>query len=61
MIWFDNSILSGGSRTLARECVSSDRLLEGIDAIEVDPFEPGILVHPKFGPVLPDGRYTTRG
>jgi hypothetical protein len=59
MIWFDNSILPGGNRTVAHECVNWDRLLEGMDEIKVDPFEPGVLVHPKFGPVVPDGRYTT--
>ncbi|SPQ23069.1 2718d2ac-2974-4226-8370-f84f2e3dcb32 [Thermothielavioides terrestris] len=58
MIWFDNSILPGGNRTIAHECVNWDRLLRGMDEIKVDPFEPGVLVHPKFGPVVPDGRYT---
>jgi len=59
MIWFDNSILPGGNRTIAHECVNWDRLIEGMEEIKVDPFEPGVLVHPKFGAVLPDGRYTT--
>ncbi|KAK4208231.1 hypothetical protein QBC37DRAFT_379274 [Rhypophila decipiens] len=59
MIWFDNSILPGGNRTIAHECVNFELLLEGMDKAKVDPFEPGVLVHPKFGPVLPDGRNTT--
>jgi len=58
MIWFDNSILPGGNRTVAHECVNWDRLIEGMEEIKVDPFEPGLLIHPKFGAVLPDGRYT---
>ena len=58
MIWFDNSILPGGNRTGPHECVNFERLLEGMDEIKVDPFEPGLLVHPKFGPVVPDGRAT---
>lgn len=58
MIWFDNSILPGGNRTIAHECVNFDALLKGMDEIKVDPFEPGVLVHPKFGAVLPDGRQT---
>ncbi|AEO59550.1 hypothetical protein MYCTH_2307937 [Thermothelomyces thermophilus ATCC 42464] len=58
MIWFDNSILPGGNRTIAHECVNWDRLIEGMEKVKVDPFEPGLLVHPKFGPVLPDGRDT---
>ncbi|KAB5578043.1 hypothetical protein GE09DRAFT_952091 [Coniochaeta sp. 2T2.1] len=58
MIWFDNSILPGGNRTIAHECVNFDTLLKGMDEIKVDPFEPGVLVHPKFGPVLPNGRQT---
>jgi hypothetical protein len=58
MIWFDNSILPGGNRTIAHECVNWDKLLEGMDEIKVDPFEPGLLMHPKFGAVTPEGRYT---
>ncbi|KAJ4291991.1 hypothetical protein N0V90_009890 [Kalmusia sp. IMI 367209] len=59
MIWFNESILPGGNRTIAHECVNWDRLLEGMEKNKVDPFEPGLLVHPKFGPVVPDGRQTT--
>ncbi|KAI0016303.1 hypothetical protein F4780DRAFT_697121 [Xylariomycetidae sp. FL0641] len=58
MIWFNESILPGGNRTTAHECVNWDRLLQGMDTIKVDPFTPGLLVHPKFGPVVPDGRQT---
>lgn len=58
MFWFNASILPGGNRTIAHECVNWDRLLEGMEKIKVDPFEPGLLVHPKFGAVLPDGRDT---
>ncbi|KAM7192105.1 hypothetical protein V8F33_008530 [Rhypophila sp. PSN 637] len=59
MIWFDNSILPGGNRTVAHECVNFELLLEGMDKAKADPFEPGLLIHPKFGPVLPEGRNTT--
>ncbi|KAF2442886.1 hypothetical protein P171DRAFT_363646 [Karstenula rhodostoma CBS 690.94] len=58
MHWFDESILPGGNRTIAHECVNWDRLLEGMEKNKVDPFTPGLLVHPKFGPVLPNGRQT---
>ncbi|KAK8014235.1 hypothetical protein PG990_007531 [Apiospora arundinis] len=59
MFWFDESIMPGGNRTIAHECVNWDRLLEGMEANKVDPFTPGLLVHPKHGPVVPDGRETT--
>ncbi|KAL2145800.1 hypothetical protein VTI28DRAFT_6299 [Corynascus sepedonium] len=58
MIWFENSILPGGNRTVAHECVNWGRLIEGMEQVKVDPFEPGLLIHPKFGPVLPNGRDT---
>ncbi|KAK5628937.1 hypothetical protein RRF57_004652 [Xylaria bambusicola] len=59
MIWFDESILPGGNRTIAHECKNWDALIEGMEEVKVDPFEPGLLVHPKYGPVVPDGRNTT--
>lgn len=58
LFWFENSILPGGNRTIAHECVNWDRLIEGMEKVKVDPFEPGVLIHPKFGPVLPNGRDT---
>jgi hypothetical protein len=58
MYWFNESILPGGNRTIPHECVNWDRLLEGMEKNKVDPFTPGLLVHPKFGPVLPNGRQT---
>ncbi|EMR71682.1 putative tat pathway signal sequence protein [Eutypa lata UCREL1] len=58
MIWFNESILPGGNRTIAHECVNWELLLEGMEKNKVDPFTPGLLVHPKFGPVVPDGRQT---
>ncbi|KAI1133278.1 hypothetical protein F5Y10DRAFT_228674 [Nemania abortiva] len=59
MIWFDESILPGGNRTIAHECKNWDTLIEGMEQVKVDPFTPGLLVHPKYGPVVPDGRNTT--
>lgn len=59
MIWFDESILPGGNRTIAHECKNWDTLIEGMEEVKVDPFTPGLLVHPKYGPVVPDGRNTT--
>ncbi|KAI0148692.1 hypothetical protein GGR57DRAFT_474021 [Xylariaceae sp. FL1272] len=58
MYWFDESILPGGNRTIAHECKSWDTLIEGMEKVKVDPFTPGLLVHPKYGPVVPDGRQT---
>ncbi|KAI0183675.1 hypothetical protein EV127DRAFT_352134 [Xylaria flabelliformis] len=58
MIWFDESILPGGNRTIAHECKNWDMLIEGMEQVKVDPFTPGLLVHPKYGPVVPDGRNT---
>ncbi len=48
MIWFDNSILPGGNRTIAHECVNWNALIDGMEKIKVDPFEPGVLVHPQI-------------
>lgn len=59
MIWFDESILPGGNRTITHECKNWDTLIEGMEEVKVDPFEPGLLVHPKYGPVVPYGRNTT--
>ncbi|RWA08555.1 hypothetical protein EKO27_g6555 [Xylaria grammica] len=59
MIWFDESILPGGNRTIAHECKNWDTLIEGMEEVKVDPFTPGLLIHPKYGPVVPDGRNTT--
>ncbi|KAI1742668.1 hypothetical protein F4680DRAFT_445705 [Xylaria scruposa] len=59
MIWFDESILPGGNRTIAHECKNWDMLIKGMEQVKVDPFTPGLLVHPKYGPVVPDGRNTT--
>ncbi|KAI1270552.1 hypothetical protein F5Y18DRAFT_422047 [Xylariaceae sp. FL1019] len=58
MYWFDESILPGGNRTIAHECKNWDTLIEGMEKVKVDPFTPGLLVHPKYGPVVPDGRQT---
>lgn len=58
MYWFDESILPGGNRTIAHECVNWERLLEGMEKNKIDPFTPGLLVHPKYGPVVPDGKET---
>ncbi|KAI1325140.1 hypothetical protein F5Y16DRAFT_378939 [Xylariaceae sp. FL0255] len=58
MIWFDESILPGGNRTIAHECKNWDTLIDGMERVKVDPFTPGLLVHPKYGPVVPDGRET---
>lgn len=58
MFWFNESILPGGNRTIAHECVDWKLLLEGMEKVKVDPFEEGLLIHPKFGAVVPDGRDT---
>ncbi|KAI1439136.1 hypothetical protein GGR50DRAFT_690496 [Xylaria sp. CBS 124048] len=58
MIWFEESILPGGNRTIAHECKNWDTLIEGMEQVKVDPFTPGLLIHPKYGPVVPDGRNT---
>ncbi|KAI1488469.1 hypothetical protein F5X96DRAFT_645331 [Biscogniauxia mediterranea] len=58
MFWFDESILPGGNRTIPHQCVNWKGLMNRMEKIKVDPFTPGLLVHPKYGPVVPDGRKT---
>ncbi|KAF2803866.1 uncharacterized protein BDZ99DRAFT_164503 [Mytilinidion resinicola] len=59
--WVEESKFPLGNRTSPHECVNWDTLREGTKRSRVDPFAPGVLVHPKFGPVVPDGRETIIG
>jgi len=47
--WLDNTPLPTGNRSIAHECVNWDRITQGLEKFKVDPFEPGVFVHPKFG------------
>jgi hypothetical protein len=40
MFLFNESILPGGNRSIAHECVNWDLLMEGMEKVKVDPFEP---------------------
>ncbi|PVH95181.1 hypothetical protein DM02DRAFT_691275 [Periconia macrospinosa] len=56
--WVEQSRFPLGNRTSPHECVNWDALMSEMKKHRVDPFKPGVLVHPKFGPVVPDGRNT---
>lgn len=47
--WLDNTPLPTGNRSIEHECVNWDRITEGLEKYKVDPFVPGVFVHPKFG------------
>lgn len=49
MRWLENSVLPTGNRTIEHECVNWDHLMKEMARIHVDPFEPGMFVHPKLG------------
>ncbi|KAF1850421.1 uncharacterized protein K460DRAFT_269876 [Cucurbitaria berberidis CBS 394.84] len=56
--WVDESKFPLGNRTSPHECVNWGLLMEGMRQSRVDPFKPGVLIHPKFGPVVPNGRHS---
>lgn len=56
--WVDENQFPLGNRDSPHECVNWDLLMDGMKQSRVDPFKPGVLVHPKYGPVVPNGKNT---
>lgn len=57
-VWMDNQPLPSGNRHVEHECVDWELMIEGMKQSRVDPFKPGVFVHPLYGPVVPDGKKT---
>lgn len=49
--WVEESKFPLGNRTSPHECVNWDTLMDGMRKNRVDPFKPGVLVHPKLGKI----------
>lgn len=47
--WVDENQFPLGNRDSPHECVNWDLLMDGMKQSRVDPFKPGVLVHPKYG------------
>ncbi len=47
--WVEESKFPLGNRTSPHECVNWDTVMGEMKRKRVDPFKPGVLVHPKFG------------
>ncbi|KAJ4287574.1 hypothetical protein N0V90_012277 [Kalmusia sp. IMI 367209] len=60
--WVDENQFPLGNRDSPHECINWSLLMDGMKKNRVDPFKPGVLVHPKYGesigPVVPDGKNT---
>jgi len=47
--WVEENRFPLGNRDSPHECVNWDLLMNGMKKSRVDPFKPGVLIHPKFG------------
>ncbi|KAG5933338.1 hypothetical protein E4U60_004520 [Claviceps pazoutovae] len=56
--WYQKDPRPTGNSDILHECVNWDMLKEEFKRKHVNPWEPGLLVHPVFGPVVPDGKNT---
>ncbi|KAG5956814.1 hypothetical protein E4U57_002277 [Claviceps arundinis] len=56
--WYQKDPRPTGNSDILHECVNWDMLKEELKRKHVNPWEPGLLVHPVFGPVVPDGKNT---
>ncbi|KAG5982194.1 hypothetical protein E4U55_002212 [Claviceps digitariae] len=56
--WYQKDPRPTGNSDIAHECVNWDLLKAELKRKHVDPWEPGLLVHPVFGPVVTDGKNT---
>ncbi|KAH8760430.1 hypothetical protein F5883DRAFT_425683, partial [Diaporthe sp. PMI_573] len=56
--WYARDPRPTGNSDIAHECVNWDMLKGELRRRHVDPWQPGLLVHPFLGPVVPDGKDT---
>ncbi|KAF2731067.1 hypothetical protein EJ04DRAFT_536861 [Polyplosphaeria fusca] len=56
--WVEESPYPFGNRSSKHECVNWEVLMKEMKRKRVDPFTPGLLVHPIYGPALGEGRGT---
>ncbi|KAG6015465.1 hypothetical protein E4U54_003446 [Claviceps lovelessii] len=56
--WYQKDPRPTGNSDIAHECVNWDMLKAELKRKHVNPWEPGLLIHPVFGPVVPDGKNT---
>ncbi|KAG6129635.1 hypothetical protein E4U38_004993 [Claviceps purpurea] len=56
--WYQKDPRPTGNGNIAHECVNWDMLAAEFKRKHVNPWEPGLLIHPILGPVVPDGKST---
>ncbi|KAH7401406.1 hypothetical protein BKA66DRAFT_565048 [Pyrenochaeta sp. MPI-SDFR-AT-0127] len=56
--WYQKDPRPTGNSDIAHSCVNWDLLKSELRRKHVNPWEPGLLVHPVFGPVVTEGKDT---